>query len=260
MRLTIWGKRQGLSLRQNIQFAQLGFFYLLSFATIIIVLSPVLALAFDVYPFVATHTAYALHFWPFAVAIELMLISIADGLPYETLWRARQTWLGMTPVYAKAAIIALVYGPNRKPAYRVTRKEHACGLHFRGVLSQILIFLALIVSSLYHIATHSLLRTADLGSLFWAALFALGLSRVVRNSWHGVALSGLAVGVVRRYSALLSGWALPQVAAFKRLFSSPSHPTSPVLPTPRGRETGFGSGRVFAAKAIVERNWREGSH
>jgi cellulose synthase (UDP-forming) len=191
MRLSFWGDKRGLSLRQHLQFSELGFFYMLSFAVLVFAITPAFALALDVYPLITTHAAYAWHFWPYAAAVELLLVTLADGLPYEVLWRARQTWLGMAPVYARATIIALLYGPNRKPRYRVTRKEHMYSLYWRETLPQILVFLALIAASLYHIATHSLLQTADLGSLFWAGLFALGLSRVVRNSWYGVALDRL---------------------------------------------------------------------
>jgi cellulose synthase (UDP-forming) len=186
MRITIWGNKRGLNLRQHLQFSELGFFYMLSFAVLVFAITPVFTLTFNIYPLITTHAAYALHFWPYAVAVELLLSSLAAGLPYEDLWRARQTWLGMAPVYARATIIALLYGPNRKPHYRVTRKEHIYAWYWREIWPQLTLFLALIAASLYHIATHSLLQTADLGSLFWAGFFILGLSRIVRNSWHGI--------------------------------------------------------------------------
>lgn len=188
MRLTYWGAKRGLSLRQHLQFSELGLFYSLSFAMLVFLVTPVVALVFDVYPLVTTHAAYAARFWPYAAAVELVLVFLADGLPYEALWRARQTWLGMAPVYAKATILALAYGPNRKPRYRVTRKTHVYDWYWRETLPQALMLLALVAASLYHIATHSLLLSADLGSLFWAAFFGLGLSRTVRNAWHGVDL------------------------------------------------------------------------
>ena len=188
MRLSFWGDKRGLSLRQHVQFSELGLFYLLSFAMLVFAVTPVFALLFDVFPLTTTHAAYAAHFWPYAAAVELFLACLSDGLPYEALWRARQTWLGMAPTYARAAILALIYGPERKPHYRVTRKEHDHRVYWRESLPQILLFLALIGASVYHVATHSLLVTADLGSLFWAAFFALALSRSVRNTWHGVHL------------------------------------------------------------------------
>jgi cellulose synthase (UDP-forming) len=188
MRMSFWGKRRGLNLRQHIQFAEMGLFYLLSFGMLVFAVTPVFALTLGIRPLATTHLAYALRFWPYAAAMELALACLGERLPYEDIWRARQTWLGLAPVYAWAAINALLYGPNRKPKYRVTRKEHAYAIYWRETLPQTVLFLALIGASLYHIATQSLLHTADLGSLFWAGFFALCLSRMVRNAWHGVDL------------------------------------------------------------------------
>ncbi len=186
MRLTFWGNKRGLSLRQNLQFSELGFFYMLSFAILTFAVVPIFALTLDIHPLVATQADYAARFWPYALAVELLLVALADGLPYEALWRARQTWLGMAPVYAWATILALFYGPRRKPAYRVTRKETIAGWYWREVLPQTILLLALVASALYHVATRSLLLEADLGSLFWAGFFILLLSRVVRNAWYGL--------------------------------------------------------------------------
>ncbi|MFW6115472.1 MAG: glycosyltransferase [Chloroflexota bacterium] len=187
IRLTLWAEKQGLNLRQRIHFAEMGYFYyMLSFAVLIFAVTPVFPLAFDIYPVIAPQAEYALRLWPYAAAVELLLVSLADGLPYEDLWRARQTWLGLAPVYVKATIIALLYGPERKPTYRVTRKEHVHRWYWRETWPQMLLFLALIGAVVYHVMTRSLLETADLGSLFWAALFILTLSRTVRNSWYGL--------------------------------------------------------------------------
>jgi cellulose synthase (UDP-forming) len=186
LRLTFWGKKKGLSLRQNLQFSELGFFYLLSFAVLTFLVVPIFSLVFNLYPLVVSHLDYALHFWLFAAAVELLLAALARGLPYEALWRARQTWLGMAPIYARAALVALRYGRHRKPVYRVTRKVHQHGWYWREALPQLTLFVALLGATGYHLATSSLLRDADLGSLFWAAFFLAGLSRTVRNSWYGV--------------------------------------------------------------------------
>jgi cellulose synthase (UDP-forming) len=198
MRLTLWADKRGLNLRQHLQFSELGLFYMLSIAVLVFASIPVFTLTFHVYPLITTHAEYALHFWPYALLVELLLVSLADGLKYEDLWRSRQTWLGMAPVYVRASLIALFYGPNRKPSYRVTRKENVYSWYWREILPQLLLFLALIAASLYHIATNSLLQTADLGSLFWAGFFILGLSQVVRNSWHGIGLDKVAVETMER--------------------------------------------------------------
>jgi cellulose synthase (UDP-forming) len=198
MRITFFGEKRGLNLRQHLQFAELGFFYLLSVAVLVFAVTPLFSLTLGIYPLVTTYASYAVYFWPLAVAIELLLVSLAEGLPYEDLWRARQTWLGMAPVYAKATLIALRFGPHRKPVYRVTRKEHVYRWYWQETMPQLLLVVALAGASLYHVLTESLLTTADLGSLFWAAFFILGLSRTVANSWHGVDLRQLVRALPRR--------------------------------------------------------------
>jgi len=55
MRLTFWGDKSGLSLRQHLHFSELGLFYLLSFAVLVFAITPVFALAFKVYPLITTH-------------------------------------------------------------------------------------------------------------------------------------------------------------------------------------------------------------
>lgn len=199
MRITFWGDKSGLSLAQHLQFSELGLFYLLSFVVLVFAITPIFALVFDVYPLVTTHLDYALHFWPYAAAVELLLVGLADGLSYESLWRARQTWLGMAPVYVNATLIALRFGPRRKPAYRVTRKEHVYRWYWREILPQLLLSVALLGSAIYHVTTNSLLHTADLGSLFWAGFFVLGLSRTIINSWHGLRLGTALRGRVKRF-------------------------------------------------------------
>lgn len=188
VRWLFWGKKQGLNWRQYLHFLELGLFYLHSFATLIFILTPVLALTLGIYPVIATHADYALHFWPFMVATELMLVALAGDLPYESVWRSRQMWVGLTPVYIWATILALFYGPNRKPAYKVTRKVHQVGFYWREIMPHIILFLALVGAMLYHLATHSFLFEADWGSLLWAAYFAGLLSQVIGNAWYGLAL------------------------------------------------------------------------
>jgi len=201
MRLTFWGNKQGLTPRQHLQFAELGFFYLMGFAVLVFASTPVLTLALDVYPMTVDWAGFAFHFWPYAATVELFLVSLADGLPFEALWRSRQIWLGMAPVYARATLVALFYGPNRKPRYRVTRKQHVTGLYLREVLPQLILLVALISASIYHISTHSLLNTADLGSLFWAGYFILISIRVIRNAWHGVSGDQLKSLLTLRHSS-----------------------------------------------------------
>ena len=186
LRLMFWGERRGLNLAQRLQFAELGLFYLVSFAAFVFAVTPAFSLFFDIHPLTTTEAQWAWHFWPYAIAIELLLVSLAWGLPYESLWRSRQMWLGMMPVYMRATLLALRFGPARKPSYRVTRKDQVYAWYWRAVLPQLALLVLLLAGIAYQAVTRPLLTEADLGSMFWAGFFVLGLSRIVRNSWHAV--------------------------------------------------------------------------
>jgi len=186
VRLLVWGDLRGLSLRQRLQFAELGLFYAQSAATVLFVLAPVLGLVAGVYPLRTDMLSYLLHFWPFAVALELQLALLNRPNRYESLWTARQLWVGLAPVYLKATVLAVLGGRHRKPRYRVTRKHDEFAWYWRATLPQAMALVAL-VAALLHGAASSRLSELDLGSAYWAALYVLLLAGFLRKSWHGVA-------------------------------------------------------------------------
>jgi cellulose synthase (UDP-forming) len=186
VRLLVWGDLRGLNLRQRLHFAELGLFYLQSFATLVFVACPILGFATGRFPLEAGYVDYAVHFWPFAVAIELYLALLASGSRYETLWRARQMWVGLAPVYARACILAIVGGRDGKPAYRVTRKHHEHRWYWREVLPHMVLLVLLVTAGAWTVATGSVLYEIDLGSLYWTAFFALTLWCFIRKSWFGI--------------------------------------------------------------------------
>lgn len=185
VRLVLWGEQTGLSVRQRLHFAELALFYAQSLALVVFVICPAIGLVFDVYPLSTTQLQYALRFWPFVVAIELLLAALNSGSRYEQLWRTRQLWAGLAPVYLKACLLAVRGGPHRKPAYRVTRKDVRMGWYWRETLPQALAVALLGTSVLVGLARHDLLTRLDLGSAYWAALQALLLSGFLPRSWHG---------------------------------------------------------------------------
>jgi len=186
MRLFFWGKKRGLSLRQRLHFYELALFYLQSFAVTAFLICPVFAMAFGAYPLETDFGDYALHFWPFAAALELMLVALHLPRSYEHLWRARVIWVGLTPVFARACVVALLGGRDRKPVYRVTRKFDEFTWYWRLVVPHVLVLAALAAAAVYGLATRGFLGDFDLGSMYWALLFGLLLASFVRLSWFGV--------------------------------------------------------------------------
>jgi cellulose synthase (UDP-forming) len=186
MRLLVWGNLSGLTLRQRLHFADLGLFYVQSFSTLLFIACPVISFLTGIYPLQTQSSGYVLHFVPFAVAVELYFATLTAGSRYERIWKARQIWVGLAPVYAKACVLAVAGGPNRKPAYRVTRKHHEHRWYWRQVLPQMALFALLVGAMAKALATESLLDGVDLGSLYWATMFALVLGCFIPKSWHGV--------------------------------------------------------------------------
>jgi cellulose synthase (UDP-forming) len=186
MRLLIWGDLSGLTLRQRLQFLDLGLFYLQSFATLTFIACPVISFLAGIYPLQTESSGYVLHFLPFAIAIELYFVTLTAGVPYERIWKARQIWIGLAPVYAKACVLALVGGARRKPLYKVTRKYDEPRWYWRLALPQMALFALLVAGIAKALTSESLLHGLDLGSLYWSGMFALVLGCFIPKSWHGV--------------------------------------------------------------------------
>jgi putative flippase GtrA len=193
VRIFVWKNPwfvQGLTFKQRMQFTELGLFYLMSFPLLIFTITPIISLFFGIHPFLSSNLDYILHFWPYAASIEILLAVLANNTKFEDIWRARQMWFGMMFVYMKAALLAIGYGPSKKPVYKVTRKVQQAGLYVRETLWQIVLFLLLLSAIIYNgIAHHNVLKNGDIGSMFWVLLYLLLLSGIIRRSWFGVKIT-----------------------------------------------------------------------
>ncbi len=179
---------KGLSLEQKIQFLEVGTFYLLGPVMLVFIATILISLLFNIYPTTVDQMSYALHFWPYFALMELFLVVKGEGLTFESLWRSRQTWMGLAPVFTKAAILALIYGPNKKPSYKVTRKIHLHKWYWKQTLPQTLILIALTLSIFIQVMSKHNLTKIDFGSIFWACFFGVALLQTIQNGWFGLSL------------------------------------------------------------------------
>lgn len=186
IRLTLWAPKRGLNLRQRLQFYELGLFYMQGPATLVFLISPILGFAFHWYPVVTSTSSFVMHFWPFAVALELNLALMHRPMSLEQLWRARLVWAGLAFVYARACVLAVLGGPNGKPRYVVTRKENRHAWHWRLIVPHVLLLGALVGAMAWSFVHHGLLTSFDVGSAYWAGLYSLLLAGFIRLSWHGI--------------------------------------------------------------------------
>ena len=179
---------KGLTLMQKLQFLEMQLGYLFGFAMAVFVGEILLSLFLGVTPVVSPGPDYLLHLLVIAVAIETHMVARARGIGYKEQQLARQTWIGLTPVFIKAAFLALWYGPHRKPRYKVTKKYHTVGWYWRETLIQSVTFAALMAAVIYSMLTShgDPLRVVSLQ--YWALFLAYSFSRVITNSWHNYKL------------------------------------------------------------------------
>ncbi|HEX4466836.1 MAG TPA: glycosyltransferase [Solirubrobacteraceae bacterium] len=190
VRMMLWAPKRGLTLRQRLQFYELGVFYLQGPATLVFLAAPIFGFLFHWYPVVTSTGGFILHFWPFAGALELYLVVIHRPMSFEQIWRARLVWAGLSFVYAKACLLALLGGRKRKPRYVVTRKENLLAWHWRQVAPHAVLLLGLLGSMAYSLIHRGgVLGSFDIGSAYWAVLYGMLMAGFIRLSWHGVNLS-----------------------------------------------------------------------
>ena len=186
LRLLFWRGLRGLNWRQRLHFIEMGLFYLYGFSALLNLLSQAITLIFRIYPLEYAQDTYGVRFWVYALSIEAFLFLLCGRLPYRALWRMRQVWLGLAPVYVRAAIVALLSGPHRKPVYRVTRKANRFRWYWRETAIQLVLFVLLVAALLYHLATTPSLAAFEFGLTGWTVFHLVVLSGIVRGSWFGV--------------------------------------------------------------------------
>lgn len=177
---------KGLSMMQRLQFFELEFSYLLSFAMCVFIFTISVSLSTGVYPILSSPEDYLIHAILFALILEIYNIARARGISYSEQWRARQIWLGLMPVFMVAAFQALKYGSKRKPEYNVTKKFHTFAWYWKETLIQKFVIAILSTSIVISLFFRNDNPIEALPLIFWALFFIYGFSQVVKNSWHGV--------------------------------------------------------------------------
>jgi cellulose synthase (UDP-forming) len=204
VRLMVWCRLKGLRLRQRAQFWEMLAFYLNAFTAFVYI--PSIASSLLGAPPVVAHDAadYVFHLVPLVLAVEIWLLVL--NMPYgdrrrrqrrfvRKLWQTRVMWTGMAPVYAKAVVLAIAGGPNRKPVYTVTRKEDDFRWHWRQTLPQSTLVLAVFCVMVYAVRFHTLPSLALLaGSIYWGGLNIMLFMSFISRGWYGIRRGRLLAG------------------------------------------------------------------
>lgn len=195
VRLMLWADSKGLSKRQFAHFAMLLLYYLTSFS-VLTYFYCIIASLMGTSP-VNDNSLVALAFiLPFAFANEIWLL--ASNYPYNDrrkqqrhqfrdVWRARVLWTGMSTVFAKAIILAVLGGRNKKPTYKVTRKEHDLRWHWRETLPHIILLASAMVLFVYAVVARTLTNIGQITvTLYFGSTYFGLLAGFVNRGRHGV--------------------------------------------------------------------------
>ncbi len=194
VRLLVWGRRRGLTLRQRLQFSETLYFYLHALAQFVYV--PLAGLAFvGLLPIDASPLSCVLHLMPYAVASEVRLLVLNEPFadrrtrrrrPLRALWYLKLMWLGLAPVYALGVVKAILNGPRRKPIYRVTRKTNHVAWHWRETVPQAVLAVLPLVGLIVGLATGRLPSPLIIiTAAYWGLVSSMSLAGFVALGWFG---------------------------------------------------------------------------
>jgi cellulose synthase (UDP-forming) len=182
----------GLTLRQRLQYLELGLFYLTSvFFLPSLMLVPVISLALGVFPAIE---GSALFPW---MVISFVYYATLSRSKLGELVRMWQYWIGHWPTYTKSFIIAL-RSRNQKPVYSVTRKTRQKGFYGYLLWPQFLYIIVGIIVSIRALVT----MTAANATPVWTnvglfVFFAFMLSGICGAAFYGTGVGSSAVFLKR---------------------------------------------------------------
>lgn len=173
----------GLTLRQRMQYMELGLFYVTSaFFMPLVLLTPLVSLFTGQFVPIEGSALF-----PWIVVSMLYYTALARGVG-EFLTRMWQYWVGHCPTYFKAFWIAIRSRKN-KPTYKVTRKTRVDGFYGNMIWAQFLYIIAGVAAILYALfATPQVSLAARLTNSAILLFFMFLVGGIVQASFYGVTL------------------------------------------------------------------------
>lgn len=202
-------RRPGLSLRQRLQYFELGMFYVASTLFMpTLMLTPILSVATgDFIPIEGS----ALFPWLAISFLYYIVLAQGDLTLLNRMW---QYWVGHWPTYTKAFWVA-VRSRHKKPSYKVTRKTRQDGFYGQLIWPQflyLLVGLSVIVYGLFWLTEVRLsTRLANIGILLF---FMYMVSQICRSAFYSISFGFLdnlqvrAEALFRQARPLLRIWQL----------------------------------------------------
>ncbi len=177
---------KGLTLAQRLQFLEVMTSYLLAFPLFVLIIIAGISCLLQQSPLLLPGV-FAL------LPIVYCLTSLSmPGMLYEEIAffeaiRALNMLYMLMFVFMKGCLLALLYGPNKKPTYKVTRKNRERGIYLRFVLPHLLLVIFLLLS-----ATRGLFAwtggvfSENAGLILWCVFHIVLFLPAIQKSWHGL--------------------------------------------------------------------------
>ncbi|MCS7092061.1 MAG: glycosyltransferase [Patescibacteria group bacterium] len=185
MRIFFWDNplvKKGLTLNQKLQFLETPIFYLNGLSNILLIFITSLCLFFSIWPTTASAQTHALYLLPSFIAMEAYFLLLAWNIPFN---RIRQFWIGLAPCFVIASFKALIYGPNKKPAYVVTRKDNKYQNYINLVLPQIILLGIIGLGLIKTLISTPLYSEFDWATVFWGFFQASFMIQIIKVSmWN----------------------------------------------------------------------------
>jgi cellulose synthase (UDP-forming) len=182
LRLMFWDNpffRRGLSLKQKLQYSNLGFVYLVSaFFMPVYFLFPIWTIFTSQWALNSSVPLYIANRLPYFLVMSLAYGSLNYPTPYL---HAFQMWSGLFPVFIRATLLALIHR-RTKPGYRVNIKQKRQQLErppALAVLPHLIIIAASLATIVYGLFFHPGPLDFRLLNCAWATWTIWTLSGVV---------------------------------------------------------------------------------
>ncbi|HHP7236282.1 MAG TPA: glycosyltransferase [Desulfobacterales bacterium] len=196
LRLIFWDSpflRRGLSLKQKLQYFNLGFVYLVSaFFMPVYFLIPIWSIFSAQFVLDAPVPEYIANRLPYFLVMSLAYGSLNYPTPYL---HAFQMWTGLFPVFIRASLVALCHR-RTKPGYRVNVKHERRQLKrpaALAVLPHMILIAASLAAIVYGLLFHSGSLDFRLLNCAWASwsiwtLSGIVLAALFRSPWEEASL------------------------------------------------------------------------
>jgi cellulose synthase (UDP-forming) len=190
VRLLIWRSLKGMTIRQRLQFLDMSMFYFQGFPTIILWITSIALVIQGEQPVASSSTEYMIHFLPYVTAVEVFIWTMSKEARVKNIMAFRRMWYGLTFVYMKAFCLALLYGPNRKPIYRVTRKRNIARWYWKETIPHFVLLGIIATAITYGCRVHGVTNVLRPDTLYWLAITSFALGAFIPLGWYGVDIRG----------------------------------------------------------------------